>query len=619
MSPEPAQRPSVRREALFLAAAMTVAFLLRLVTLPALTQGGLRLLTPDDYGHLRRAAAAVRDFPRLPVFDPYLNHPDGGIWIWPPLFDLAIAAPARLLFGAEASVGQVAVVAAWLPPVLGALALLPLFFLTARAFGRTAARIAALTYAILPGAIAWSNFGHPDQHAGEALAFLATLAGFARLLGPPGPDEPSRWKAPALAGGALGLAVLTWQGSLFLAPLVGGAAFLAGRSREAGQAIAVAALLVAPFALLTPSPVTYVSFSAFHPLFLGLCAALLLLAAYGWPGRIAAVALGLGALAWPPVLNGVLHLLGRTATGEITSGGYLSYSGDWLRLIGEYQPLLAGGLGPPLTQLSPALFLVPVALYLWGRRAWRSLPDRGLFLLLTLATAGVLVMTLLQRRYLYYLAPLVALVLADLTVRLGRRGGSYRAVAMLLMAAALLPTFPALTQLTAAPGAPGSDFLLTLARLGALDPPVQDPLRPGEVRPGEVEGVMAPWSIGHTAVLLTRRPAVADNFGYGFHRQARLFTTPPAEDAAAFRLLQETRCKYLITTDLRPVLPAYAQAAGRSGVPPEAMLAVRVHESDSPRPLSFLRLVLTSESAWPTPDGRLVARWKVFRIALPAG
>ncbi|HET9227406.1 MAG TPA: hypothetical protein VFR31_12115, partial [Thermoanaerobaculia bacterium] len=151
-------------------------------------------------------------------------------------------------------------------------------------------------------------------------------------------------------------------------------------------------------------------------------------------------------------------------------------------------------------------------------------------------------------------------------------------------------------------------------RLGALDPPPGDPLRPDTVRPGEVEGVMAPWAVGHTVTLLTRRPAAADNFGYGFHRQARLLTTPPEEDAEAFRLLRETRCRYLITTDLRPVLPAYAAAVGRTGLPPEAMLAVRVHESDSPQPLPFLRLVLVSESVWPAPDGRLVPRWKIFRV-----
>ncbi|HEX2643902.1 MAG TPA: STT3 domain-containing protein, partial [Thermoanaerobaculia bacterium] len=360
-------RTARRRQALFLAAAMTLAFALRLVTLPALTQGGLRLLSADDYGHLRRAAATVRTFPRVPVFDPYLNHPDGGIWIWPPLFDLAIAAPARLFFGPDAGVGQVALVAAWIPPLLGALALLPLFALAARAFDRGTARLAVLVAACLPAAIAWSDFGHSDQHVGEALAFLATLAAFSRLLGsdPPLGGEgggalsreagEGRGGGPflsiALAGLALATAVLTWQGSIFLAPMIAGAALLAGRARSAGLATAAAALLVAPFGFLTPGPMTYVSFGPFQPLFLGLCAALLLLASFGWPGRIAAVAAGLGALAWTPVRHGVEHLLSRTPDSAVVAGGYLSYPADWLKLIAEYRPLFAGGWTAPLTQL----------------------------------------------------------------------------------------------------------------------------------------------------------------------------------------------------------------------------------------------------------------------------
>jgi hypothetical protein len=558
----------------------------------------------------------------VPVFDPYLNHPDGGIWIWPPLFDLTIAAPARLFFGPEASVGQVAFVAAWIPPLLGALALLPLFALALRAFDRGTARLAVLIAACLPAAIAWSDFGHSDQHVGEALAFLATLAAFARLLGEREEGRGGGLAIPPLSIGlaalALAAAVLTWQGSIFLAPMLAGAALLAGRARSAGLAIAAAALLVAPFGFLTPGPMTYVSFGPFQPLFLGLCAALLLLASFGWPGRTAAVALGLASLAWAPVRHGVEHLLSRTAAGAVADGGYLSYPAEWLKLIAEYRPLFAGGFGAPLGQLSAGLFLLPVVLALWARRAWRAWQtspgsaERGLFLLLTVTTAGVLVMTLLQRRYVYYLAPLVALALADLAMGLARRRSP--GLAGLFLAAALLPCLPAFQELTRAPGAPGPDLLLTLARLGALDPPAGDPLRPGTVKPGEVDGVMAPWSLGHTVTLLTRRPAAADNFGYGFRRQALLLTTPPLEDAAALRLLRDTRCRYLVTTDLRPVLPAYAAAVGRAGLPADSMLAVRVHESDSPQPLPFLRLVLTSESAWPTPDGRLVPRWKIFRV-----
>ncbi|HVT19153.1 MAG TPA: STT3 domain-containing protein [Thermoanaerobaculia bacterium] len=605
------RRGAFRRAALFLACALALAFVLRLVTLPALTTGGLRLLSVDDYGHLRRAAATVRDFPRVPVFDPYLNHPEGGIWIWPPLFDLAIAAPARLFFGSGAEVGQVALVAAWLPPVLGALALLPLFALARRGAGERAARLALLVYALLPGAIAWSAFGHADQHVAEALSLLGVLAAFARLLGREEPPPAARNDA-LLAGVALALAVLVWQGSVFLVPIVALAAFLAGRARAAAWALAAAAAVVAPFGLAVSGPVTYVSFGAFQPLFLALAAALLLLASLGRRGWIAAAALALAALAWPPIGDGVRHLVLRTTGQAMARGGYLAYPADWLRLIGEYRPLLARGPLPAITQLSAGFLLLPFALFAWGRRAWRRGTEWQTALLLAVATASILVMTLLQRRYVYDLAPLVALATADLAVAAGRRWR--REATALVLALAIVPTFTALAELTRAPGAPGADLLTTLARLAALDPPPGDPLRPAATRPGAIAGVMAPWAIGHFVTLLARRPAAADNFGYGFTRQARLFTAPPEEDGMARQLLHAARCGYLVTTDLRPVLPAYAAAAGRGSPPVDGMLAVRVHESDSPRPLPFLRLVLVSQSAWPAPGGRLVPRFKVFRV-----
>jgi asparagine N-glycosylation enzyme membrane subunit Stt3 len=606
-----------RRAAPFLAGALALAFALRLLTWPALNTGFPRLLSVDDYGHLRRAAATVRDFPWVPVFDPYLNHPEGGIWIWPPLFDLAIAAPAWLLFGSRAEVGQVALVAAWLPPLLGALALLPLFALACRAAGERAARLALLVYALLPGAIVWSAFGHADQHVAEALAFLGVLAAFARLLGreEPLPAGPAARNDAIVAGVALALAVLVWQGSVFLAPLVAVAAFFAGRARPAGWALAVAALGVAPFGFAVSGPLTYVSFGAFQPLFLALVAALLLVASLGRWGWIGAAALALAALAWPPVGDGVRHLALRTAGHGMVAGGYVAYPAEWLRLIAEYRPLLERGPLPAITQLSAGFLLLPVALFVWGRRAWRRGTEWRTALLLAVATAAVLAMTLLQRRYLYDLAPLVALATADLAVAAGRRWR--REGTALLLALALLPTFGALAELTRAPGAPGIDLLTTLARLATLDPPPGDPLRPAAVRPGAIAGVMAPWAMGHFVTLLARRPAAADNFGYGFERQARLFTAPPEEDDAARQLLLAARCRYLVTTDLRPVLPAYAAAVGRGSLPVADMLAVRVHESDSPRPLPFLSLVLVSQSAWPSPEGRLVPRFKVFRVEKP--
>jgi asparagine N-glycosylation enzyme membrane subunit Stt3 len=224
-------------------------------------------------------------------------------------------------------------------------------------------------------------------------------------------------------------------------------------------------------------------------------------------------------------------------------------------------------------------------------------------------------MALAQRRYVYYLAPLVAIALVDLAALLSLRR---KVLAGVVAFAALLPVAAGISELRAAVSAPGRDLLTTLARLGQLDPPGGDPLSPGEVSPGSVEGVMAPWSIGHLVTIFAKRPAVADNFGYGFVEQARFFTTPSREDASAYEQLARLRCRYVVATDLSAVLPEYAAAAARPGVALEDTLAMRLERSRAARPVPFLRLVLVSESALPDERGDPLPLVKVYRFE-PAG
>jgi len=123
---------------------------------------------------------------------------------------------------------------------------------------------------------------------------------------------------------------------------------------------------------------------------------------------------------------------------------------------------------------------------------------------------------------------------------------------------------------------------------------------------------MAPWAMGHFVTALAERPAAADPFAYGYRRQARFFSA--TDDAEAREILLASRCRYVITTDLRPVIAAYAAAAGRSTAPPEARLCVRVHESEAPHPVPFLTRVLDSRTAARRPDGRIVPRFRGFRV-----
>ena len=614
---------------LLLGGAVLLALAARLLSFPAATSGGLRLVSPDCYGHLRRSTAVARNFPRVPVRDAWLNHPEGGVFIWPPGFDLLVGGAARLAYGADATQGEVARVLATFPPVLGALHVVPLFLLARRALSRRRAALAVAGYALLPVAAIWSQFGHGDHHVAETLLLLLLLLALARA-GEAGLPPAASLRRAVVAGALVAAMVLTWQGAVFAAALSFLWAALALAPSRAGafalSATAATALGTLPWAAGLDLPFTFVSFGWFQPvLLLAGSAAVAGISTFRSTGRArlgyAGLALLLAAAAAPatgPLVSAVLRGTRYVAThaagvgvDELDRGGYLSYPKDLLAVIAEARPLVSPPLGPSLKgaveELSPGLVLLPVAVFLWSRRR----ADRRL---LALFGGVLLVMTLSQRRNVYYLAPFAALALAETLARLSprrllRSAPAGAVAAALLVALPGLPHYPRILQYA---GAPGTDLLETLERLRALAPPPVDPADLPQPPPGSVEGVFAPWSAGHFVTALTGRPAAADPFGYGWRRQARLYTA--TDDAEAERILAESRCRWLFTTDLGAVLPAYAAAAGRPGVPAGATFSARIHESRLPAPVPFLELVLDSRTAYRARDGHRVPRFRVWRV-----
>ncbi|MGA7991261.1 MAG: hypothetical protein WCC53_07525, partial [Thermoanaerobaculia bacterium] len=179
----------------------------------------------------------------------------------------------------------------------------------------------------------------------------------------------------------------------------------------------------------------------------------------------------------------------------------------------------------------------------------------------------------------------------------------------------VLPGAPYLARACRYADAPGYDVLDLLARLRALDPPTVDPAALPPPAPGSIPGVMPPWSAGHFVTALVERPSAADPFVYGWRRQCRLFTA--TDDNEALAILAGAKCRYLVTADLTPLLPAYAAAAGRAPGTTGAMFARRVHESDLERPVPFLLRVLDSRTGTLRPDGRFQPRFRVFRVESP--
>lgn len=647
-----------------MAAAICLGVVLRLHTRAQATAGDrVHPLDSDSAYHMRRARFAVERFPRTILFDPLMNFPAGGVAIWPPLFDLALAAPARLAHGADAPAGAVERGAAGVPVALGAGAIALAGLLARRLYGPVAGVAAALFLAVCPGHILWTQYAHTDQHAAES--FCGLLALWLFLGSREEPDSPGNAVREAAAGGALAVAVLAWQGAIYWGAIFALAlACEAALTRRSTLRAAVwtlglpAALCAAATAAwlgwLSP-PLTYVSFGFFQPLFLAaLCGgtAALGLAARAARGgstpreRIGTLAVvALAAAATLPfardlaagLVNGVGYVAGTTR--EVAGAtGYVSYPKDWLKGIFETRPLLADGFGLPLEQLSPGFFLAPLAVLAWIARARRG-ERPGVHAALAIWGTVTLFLALAQRLNVYYAAPLAALTLIE-TVRALRGRLPGRAVAAALGVALALPMAPGLGKELRAVYAPGPDFFATLERMrtelphevGAYDPGLLGP-PPFPAALSGASSVLAPWSLGHFLLYEAELPVVANNFGYGFLDSIRFYLADSEEEALA--IARRHRVRWVVATDLSPRMNDYASYVGKApyfapassgGAPAPAYFSTmqsRLYDDGGKgaelpggtiAPLSKFRLLFHSQSAVRRGD-RWIPRWSVFEVS----
>ncbi len=175
-------------------------------TLPAwdhvfVGERGIRLLGSDAYYHLRHAGH-MRTDGALRRDDVWTHYPTGQRATTPGLFAVAVAAlpNAALPF---------------VPPALGALALLALFVLLRRLAGSGAALLGVACLALYPGQfLSRSLLGFLDHHAAEVLLSLLSVLGFLRCLDRAESDAPPKWWRPAFLE-ALPMAVFlfTWSGA----------------------------------------------------------------------------------------------------------------------------------------------------------------------------------------------------------------------------------------------------------------------------------------------------------------------------------------------------------------------------------------------------------------------
>ena len=653
-----------------LAFAAVAGVALRLGTYRQLQDGPrTRAVSSDDYYHLRRARFAVAHFPRTVFFDPLMNFPAGGIPIWPPIFDLALATPSLLLHGPQAPGNAIEREAAWVPLAFAAGTIVLAGFLGRRVYGVRAGVVTALFLAVAPAHILWSQYGHVEQHVAESFFGVAVL--LAWLVSRDRTEEPGNARREAAAGAVLALAVLAWQGAVFWGAIFALALVLESlRSRATvfraavltlGLPAALVALATAAWTRGIQMPFTYVSFGYFQPVFLAaLAAGVVLLDTIigvlrrsilprGLFLRAAFLALTLVAVLpfARPILESFVGGIGYVAghTREVSGrGGYVSYPSSWLKGIFEARPLFADGVFPPIRQLSLALFFVPVAIFAWTRRA---LAGRRTGVHVTLAVWGVVTVFLAvaQRVNVYYAVPLCALSLVEaarlaaaVARRRSRRGArpSRTRIAAAVVIVLALPMLAGIREELSAERVAGSDLFATLGWMRRALPRPVDAYDarllslPGPPGLSRADSVLAPWSLGHLILYEAELPVVANNFGYGFLDSIRFFLARSEEEA--LEIARRHRVRWVVVTDLVPRMNDYAgylgqqppvEATPRGFVATDAYyrtMQSRLYDFDGAAvadlglpALASLRLRFASRSGI-LRGGRFVARWKVFEI-----
>jgi asparagine N-glycosylation enzyme membrane subunit Stt3 len=190
--------PTARRRSLeivLLAAVLALAAWTRVANYPVVLWRGevWPQVDGDSSYHLRRALEAVRDYPRVPHFDPGMGWPDGAIVPWADGFDLG-AASLAILGGARAHPDRAALLVALWPTLLGIALVLATVHLARTvlpgARGRGAALAAGLAAALLPGAVVNSALGRMDHHVVEMLTMVLLTAWSLRRF-PATPASPA--------------------------------------------------------------------------------------------------------------------------------------------------------------------------------------------------------------------------------------------------------------------------------------------------------------------------------------------------------------------------------------------------------------------------------------------
>jgi len=130
----------------------------------------------DAYYHMRLVDNLVQNFPQSLAFDVYTYFPYGTAVSWLPFFDGLLAGITWLLGAGSPTQHTIDVIGAYFPAILGALTVIPVYFIGKELFNRWVGLISAGLLAVLPGEfLGRSILGFTDHHVAETLLTTVTI------------------------------------------------------------------------------------------------------------------------------------------------------------------------------------------------------------------------------------------------------------------------------------------------------------------------------------------------------------------------------------------------------------------------------------------------------------
>jgi len=203
---------------LILVSIVAVSLYLRVV-LPydtVFNSGIVKFAADDAVYHMRLVENTLHNFPYRITYDAFTTYPYGSTLHWGPLFTLIISSTSLITGLGNPSMDLVNTVGAFMPAIMGALIVIPTYFISKNLFdSKVAGLMSALLIAVLPGQFySRSVLGFTDHHVAEVLFTTLTLCLYIISLKYSN-DRVKSVKYSVFAGLMFSAYLLTWTGAPF--------------------------------------------------------------------------------------------------------------------------------------------------------------------------------------------------------------------------------------------------------------------------------------------------------------------------------------------------------------------------------------------------------------------